>query len=242
MLGCGRPVILLLIINFLDLSFVSSSSSSSQNATRPRFHPSGGIDYYSEYEDVTTEPPSSSSTHSEHPDLNPCNYDMCVEQQHTCLELAEATGCLCPGLSNGFTPPSSPRLLHLTQQDGKSIVVHWCAPTSIVTHYNVWVRGNGKVMDKKIEVEERKREAVLGDVEAGAHICVEAVNKGGVSAEDDQSCATFEPQNTDSGLALKLGIIGGVVGLILLLILALLLWRHKLRQKSTTRTETEGVL
>lgn len=235
MLWCGNPVIPLLIINFLDLSFVSSSS---QNATRPRFHPSGRNDYY-EYEDFTTEPPSSSSTHSEQPDLNPCNYDMCVEQQHTCPEFAEATSCLCRGLSSGFTPPSSPSLSHLTQLDGKGVVVHWCAPNSIVTHYIVWVRGNGKV---KIEVEERKRAAVLDDVEAGAHICVEAVNKGGVSTEDDRSCATFEPQNTNSGLALKLGIIGGVVGLILLLILALLLWRHKSRQKSTTRTETEGVL
>uniref|UniRef100_A0A8C0YUS9 LRRN4 C-terminal-like protein n=2 Tax=Cyprinus carpio TaxID=7962 RepID=A0A8C0YUS9_CYPCA len=229
------------LINFLDLSFVSSSSSSSQNATHPLSHPSGGSDYYSEYEDITAEPPRSSSTYSELPDLNPCDYDMCVEQQHTCLEIAETTRCLCPGLSNGFIPPSPPRLLNLTQQDGKGVVVHWCAPTSIVTHYNVFVRGNGKVKEKK-EVEKRKRAAVLEDVEAGMHICVEAVNKGGVSAEDDQSCATFEPQNTDSGLVLKLGIIGGVVGLILLLILALLLWRHKSRQKFTMRTKTERVL
>lgn len=240
MLGCGRPVILLLSFSFLDLSFVSSSSSSSQS-TRPRSHSSVENDYYSVYEDVTNEPPSSSSTQSEIPDLNPCNYDMCVEQQQTCLDLAEATGCLCPGLSNGFTPPSPPRLLPLTQRGDKGVSVHWCAPTSTVIYYNVKVIRNGKVMEK-IEVEERKRAALLEDVESGMHICVEAVNKGGVSAEDHQSCATFETQNTDTGLALKLGIVGGVVGLILLLILALLLWRQKSRQKFTTRTNTERVL
>ncbi|XP_043094094.1 LRRN4 C-terminal-like protein [Puntigrus tetrazona] len=236
MLGFGRPFILLLIINFLDLSFVSSSSS--QNATRPRGHPSG--ENYDQYEDFTTEPPSSSSTNSEYPDLNPCDYDMCVEQQHTCQELRDATGCLCPGLSNIFTRPSPPRLSYLTQKGSKEVLVHWCAPTSFVTHYIVWV--SGKSVNKNIHVEERKRDAVMEDVEAGARICVQAVNKGGVSADDDQSCDTFEPQNTDTGLALKLGIIGGVAGLILLLILALLLWRHKSRQKSSARTKTEGVL
>uniref|UniRef100_A0A673N019 Uncharacterized protein n=1 Tax=Sinocyclocheilus rhinocerous TaxID=307959 RepID=A0A673N019_9TELE len=225
MLGCGRPVILLLLIKFLDLSFVSSASSSSQNATRTHLYPPRESDYY---EDYTTESPGSSTTNSEGPDTK-CNYDLCVEQLQTCQELAKVTGCRCPGLSDSFTPPSPPRLLYPFQQDGKGVVVHWCAPTSTVTHYIVWVRGNGKVMDRKIQVEESKRTAALEDVEAGAHVCVEAVNKAGVSAEDDQSCATFEPQNSDSGLALKLGIIGGVVGLILLLILALLLWRHKTR-------------
>lgn len=235
MLGCGCPVILLLLIKFLDLSFVSSASSSSPNATRPRSPPS--IDYY---EDFTIEPPGPSTTYSEGSNNN-CKYDLCVEHQQTCKELEKATGCRCPGLSSAYTPPGPPRLLGLIQQDGRGVVVHWCAPTSVVTHYIVWVRRNGKVMDKNIQVEERKRTAVLEDVEAGAYVCVEAVNKGGVS-EKDKSCATFEPQNSESGLALKLGIIGGVVGLILLLILALLLWRHKTRQITTARTETEGVL
>ncbi|KAL0193179.1 hypothetical protein M9458_011475 [Cirrhinus mrigala] len=242
MLGCGRLVILFLLIKFLNLSFVSStsSSSSSNNATRPRSPPSGGGDYYSEYEDTATESSSSSSTVSEVPNSY-CDYDLCVEYQKTCQELAEATGCLCPGLSGPFIPPSPPRLLPLTQ-DGKGVVVHWCAPTSIVTHYIVWVKGNDKVKKREIKVEKNKRKAVLKDVEVGANICVKAVNKAGDSTEDNQACATFEPENSDSGFALKMGIIGGVVGLILLLILALLLWRHKSRQKSTAQPETGGVL
>ncbi|XP_059398303.1 leucine-rich repeat neuronal protein 4-like [Carassius carassius] len=237
MLGCGCPVILLLLIKFLDLSFMSSASSSSQNATLFRFSALRDEDY----EDYTTEPPGPSTTNSGGPNNN-CKYDLCVEHQQTCQELASVTGCRCPGLSSAFTPPSPPYLLDLIQQDGKGVVVRWCAPTSIVTHYIVRVRGNGKVMDTNIQVGESKRGAVLEDVEAGAYVCVEAVNKSGVSAKNDKSCAVFEPQNSDSGLALKLGIIGGVVGLILLFILALLLWRHKTRQISTARTETEGVL
>ncbi|XP_077087304.1 leucine-rich repeat neuronal protein 4 isoform X2 [Siphateles boraxobius] len=231
MLVCLHPVILLLI-NFLDLS----SSSSSQNDTRPR----SPLNDYSDYEENTTEPTSSST--SEVPEFHPCDYDMCVEQQQTCKELAAVTPCLCPGLSPRDNPPSPPRLSHLTQQDDKGVLVHWCAPTSIITHYIVLVKGKDKVIDKEIKVQERKRAVVLRDVAAGALVCVKAVNIAGISTENGQSCATFEPQHSDSGLALKLGIIGGVVGLVVLLILALLLWRHKTLRKSTARNETGGVL
>lgn len=233
MFVCVRPIILLLLINFVDLS---SSSSSSQNATRPRSHPSGEIDDYDVLEDSTTEPPSSSSTTSEDTEYDICDYSMCVEHQQTCPELAAVTGCFCPGLER-LLPPSSPTLPDLTQQDDKGVLVHWCAPTSIVTHYKVVVKGKDKV--EEIQVEEKKRTTVLRNVAVGALVCVEAVNKFGVSK---QSCATFKPQHSDPGLALKLGIIGGVVGLIVLLILALLLWRHKKRRESSARNETRGVL
>lgn len=237
MLVCLHPVILLLLINSLDLS---SSSSSSQNATRPRSPVFDQNDDYSDYEETTTEPPSSST--SEAPELHPCKYDMCMEQQQTCKELAAVTPCLCPGLSPQDKPPSPPHLSGLTQQDDKGVVVHWCAPTSIVTHYIVLVKGKDKVIEREIRVEERKRATVLLDVAAGAVVCVKAANIVGNSTDNFQSCATFEPQHSDSGLALKLGIIGGVVGLIVLLVLALLLWRHKTRQKSAARNETGGVL
>ncbi|XP_039505788.1 leucine-rich repeat neuronal protein 4 [Pimephales promelas] len=232
MLVCLHSVILLLLINFLDLS------SSSQNVTRPRSHISEKMYDYNDYEETTIEPLSLST--SEVPELHPCYYDLCVEQQQTCKELAAVTPCLCPGLSPKDNPPSPPHLSYLTQQDDKGVVVHWCAPTSIVTHYIVLVKGKDK--GGEIEVEERKRATVLQDVAAGALVCVKAVNLAGVSTENGQSCATFEPQLSDSGLALKLGIIGGVVGLIVLLILALLLWRHKTLRKSTARNETGGVL
>ncbi|ROL40668.1 Leucine-rich repeat neuronal protein 4 [Anabarilius grahami] len=234
MFVCVRPVILLLLINFLDLS----SSSSSQNATRPRSY-SGETDDYSVLEDTSTEPPGSSSTTSEDTEHNFCDYSMCVEHQQTCAELATATGCFCPGLER-VLPPSPPTLSYLTQKDDKGVLVHWCAPTSIVTHYKVLVKDKDRV--REIPVEEKKRTTVLRDVAAGALVCVVAVNKIGVSAENKQSCATFKPQHPDSGLALKLGIIGGAVGLIVLLILALLLWRHKKRRESSARTETRGVL
>ncbi|XP_056312991.1 leucine-rich repeat neuronal protein 4 isoform X2 [Danio aesculapii] len=238
MLVCGRPVTLLFLISFLHFSFVSSSSSAStQNATRPRSPHSEAMRDYDEYdEETTTASPRSSSTGAL--ELNPCDYDMCVEQRQTCMELAEVENCLCPGLSDLFTRPSPPRISDLIQQGGRGVEVNWCAPTSLISSYNVRVKGNGKVISSRV-VEQHKRALVLEDVEAGAVVCVEAENNGGIS---DQSCANFEPKLSDSGLALKLGIIGGVVGLILLLILALLLWRHKKRQKLTARSETEGVL
>ncbi|XP_051531942.1 leucine-rich repeat neuronal protein 4-like [Myxocyprinus asiaticus] len=234
MLMCGRPLILLLLnINLLNLSFVTSS----QNASRPLFHLSGDFeDYYNEFEDITTEPPSSSPTQFEDPEPNQCFYDMCVEQQETCLKLSLEIGCLCPGLSGHHIRPSAPRLLKLSQEDGKKVVVHWCAPTSVVSYYVIWVYA--KDINRTIQVEEKKRTALLEDVETGVHVCVQAVNSAGLSEHESQSCTKFEPQHSHSGLALKLGIIGGGVGLIVLLVLAILLWRHKTRHKSTARTET----
>ncbi|XP_051967700.1 leucine-rich repeat neuronal protein 4-like [Xyrauchen texanus] len=234
MLRCGRPLInlLLLIINLLNLSFMTSS----QNASRPLFRPSDGIeDYYNEFEDA--EPPSSSPTQFEDPENNQCLYDMCVEQQETCLNLSIKARCLCPGLSGHDIRPSAPRLLKLSEEDGKGVVVHWCAPTSMVSYYVIWVYA--KDIHKTIQVEEKKRTALLGDVETGVRVCVQAVNSAGLSEHEIQACTTFEPQHSHSGLALKLGIIGGVVGLIVLLLLAILLWRHKTRHKSSARTETE---
>lgn len=197
------------------------------------------MDYDSEYEDISTEPPNLSTT--EYTELSKCLYDMCVEQQRPCKDLAIAKRCLCPGLDESETP-SPPRILKVSQEDGKGVEVRWCAPTSKVTHYVVSVEGKDKVIERNIKVEERKRAAVLGDVAAGEIVCVEAVNYAGVSKKNSQSCMTYEPQTSDSGLALKQGIIGGVVGLLVVLIVALLLWMHKKRQKSTARTKrSEGV-
>ncbi|XP_067296224.1 LRRN4 C-terminal-like protein [Pseudorasbora parva] len=232
MLVCLRPVNLLLLINFLALS-----SSYSLNATQPRSPPSG--EDYNNFEDPTTRPPSSTPTVSESPELDSCHYDMCIEQQQTCKALSEVTPCLCPGLTEQFQPPIAPDRVHLTQLDDKRVEVHWCAPGSVVTHYIVLVKGKE---DRRIPVEERKRATILQDMAAYDVVCVLAVNHGGSSTEDGQSCDIFEPQHSDSGLALKLGIIGGVVGLIVLLILALLLWRHKIRRKSTARNEMGGVM
>ncbi|TRY57376.1 hypothetical protein DNTS_024957 [Danionella cerebrum] len=235
----GHPAILLFLIKFHS----SIWSSSSQNVTRPR---SPGLmneeDDYSIYEDSTTKGPSFSSSTTEAPELNPCDYDLCVEQKQSCQELASLFGCLCPGLTGPFIPPSAPRLLFLTPQDRRGVVVHWCAPTSTVTHYTVRVKDIDEAHNRKIEVETRKRAAVLEDVAAGVLVCVDAVNKAGVSKEDEQSCMKFELQDSESGLALKLGIIGGVVGVILLLVLVLLLWRIRTRRKAGARTEREGVL
>ncbi|XP_056602572.1 LRRN4 C-terminal-like protein [Triplophysa dalaica] len=236
MLVCGRALILLLITNLLNHSFVTSS----QNATRPRFRPSGGsMDYY---EDISIEPPSSSPTESEYTERSECLYDMCMEQQGTCRDLAVATGCLCPGLSGSHIPPSPPRIAKVIQEDAKVVEVHWCAPTSIVTHYIVSVEGKDKVMERNLKVKDKKRAAVLVDVSAGELVCVEAVNTAGASEKNSESCITYEPQTSDSGLALKLEIIGGVVGLLVVLIVAVLLWRHKKHQRSTARREnSEGV-
>nr|XP_055055731.1 LRRN4 C-terminal-like protein [Misgurnus anguillicaudatus] len=232
---CGH-VLILLIINLLNHFLVTSS----RNGTRPRFRSSGGTtEDYDDLEDISTEPPRISPTEYEDREENRCQYDSCVEQQETCINLQTATGCFCPGLSSFQTPPSPPKELKLSEEDGKGVVVHWCAPDTIVTHYIIKVEGKDKVMEKNFTVDEKKRMAVLGDVAVGMHVCVEAVNFALARGNNSQSCMQFEPQTSDSGLALKLGIIGGVVGLLVVLSLALLLCRHKKLQKSTERRSND---
>ncbi|XP_062845083.1 LRRN4 C-terminal-like protein [Trichomycterus rosablanca] len=166
----------------------------------------------------------------------PCHFDLCQDQQVSCHELAKATGCSCPGISGHFQPPDPPHLRILSSEAPGTVVVHWCAPASAVTHYVVLVGGQ----DEGRQAGERTRLMDLGDIAPGTEVCVQAVNRAGISARGSLSCARFEPRGPESGLALKLGLIGGAVVLAVVLVLALLTWRCRRRQKAPTRTGNRG--
>ncbi|XP_072550196.1 leucine-rich repeat neuronal protein 4 [Salminus brasiliensis] len=220
--------LLLTVISLTLPPLVAPSTSSPWNHSRP----SNGIDlddYSEDYDTAQTAKP-----------LNPvaerCKYDLCQEQQPSCQQLSASTGCSCPGMSGPNELPDPPQLRKLSYEGSRGVVVYWCAPPSTVTHYIVQVEGQ----KGEIEAGDRKRQMELGEIAAGTEVCVQAVNRAGVSDRAKHSCTRFQPQSSESVLALKLGIIGGVVTLILVLVLALLLWRFRTQRKTLTRTEAGG--
>ncbi|KAG7484742.1 hypothetical protein MATL_G00053370 [Megalops atlanticus] len=196
---------------------------------RPRIVDPSGLDMDEDYEkfdeedDLRPSPPPVPSQESS--PVN-CDYDQCLDQQPPCAELAAVSGCRCPGLSGPQEVPEAPFLQQVAQQ-GSEVAVHWCAPPSTVSRYRVVVDGWEPLVFGGLS-----RKAMLSGVEAGAVVCVEAVNAAGVSSRTEMSCKPYQPQSGTS-LALKAGLIGAGLGLLLLLsLVALLLWRHKARGKS----------
>lgn len=116
------------------------------------------------------------------------------------------------------------------------MVVRWCAPPSTVTHYLVWVRGQ----DEAREARENRRMMELGDIAPGTQVCVEAVNKVGVSAQESHSCVLFDPSTSEKRLAVRLLLIGVPLVVVVVIALALLLWWCRRHRKSPRQTANRG--
>lgn len=223
-----KPPLLLSIILVILSSFVAPSSSSN----RTRFIDNINMNEYDVDADDETEP-----TSAPQPAAEQCNYSFCQDQQPSCQQLAALKGCSCPGMSGPSEPPDPPHLHRLSQESSGRVVAHWCAPASTVTHYLVWVEGR----DGEMETGETRRQMDIGKIAADAEVCVQAANWAGVSNRVKHSCTRFQPQSSESGLALRLAIIAGVVVvLIVVLVLALLLWRFRTRRKTKARAEAGG--
>lgn len=166
----------------------------------------------------------------------PCDYNPCQHLQVPCAQLSALSGCLCPGVTGSQDLPKAPSLGKIVQE-GSETVVTWCAPPSTVSSYRVVVDGG-----EPLVFGEQLRRAVLGGLEAGARVCVEAVNDAGTSAPSPQSCKEYEPQG-DEGLPLRAGVIGGGLGFILVLSLAaILLWKYNSCRKPGSDREGLGNL
>ncbi|GLD70270.1 LRRN4 C-terminal-like protein [Lates japonicus] len=123
-----------------------------------------------------------------------CQYDPCSEKQEPCEHLSSRTGCLCPGLSGADMPPHAPRiqaLLPVNEGDNRGKVeVQWCAPSSVVSGYIVVVEGSNRYT---LEFGDALRQGLVGSLEVGTKVCVEAKNKAGHSTPSDFSCMRCDP-------------------------------------------------
>lgn len=162
-----------------------------------------------------------------------CKINPCLENQVPCAQLLAETGCLCPGISGANEPPRAPlikALLPITEGvDRGKVEIQWCAPASVVSGYRVVVEGSREVAQ---ELKDGSRRALVGSVEVGTKVCVEAVNNAGHSEPSEFSCKRYDtPESSDHKM--MTGVIGGGIALLLLLtITAVIIWRHKKHVKA----------
>ncbi|XP_030000711.1 LRRN4 C-terminal-like protein [Sphaeramia orbicularis] len=246
---CRNPALLLLFLStlspFLHLLF-SHANPTSPPVTRLRFiyvTRVASTDDYDEYEDNDNLQKVKASERPAfvHHEPQFCQYNPCVENQEPCSVLAKNTGCICPGSTGPNEPPHPPRiqeLLPVRQGDDKGKVeVKWCAPSSVVSGYKVVVQGRE---GQALEFKDTSRHGVIGSLEVGTKVCVEAMNSAGHSTETEFSCTRYDPPKS-SDHTLMLGVIGGGVALLLLLIIgAVISWKYHLCQKPK-RDSSDGL-
>ncbi|KAF6726501.1 LRRN4 C-terminal-like protein [Oryzias melastigma] len=221
-------------------SFFSSAASTSPPNTRHQIEFVTGLDLDYNYGDNSDDNPnpdlavrSSVRTpiFAEKPQY--CMYDACLEDQEPCDQLAMKFGCLCPGMSGSEIPPHPPfikALLPVTDGDNRGkIEVQWCAPSSEVTSYRVVVEGTDV---PALEVGKASRKGLVGSLEVGTKVCVEAVNDAGQSTPSEFSCKRYDHTGS-SGHELLALVIGGGIGLLLLLIVtSVIFWKFQLCRKA----------
>lgn len=162
-----------------------------------------------------------------------CQDNLCLENQESCAQISARTGCLCPGISGADQPPHAPRLRGLGpisegEHEG-SVEVRWCAPLSVVSKYRVVVQGSDR---QAMEFSSVSRKGLIGFLEPGEKVCVEAVNLVGNSVPSDFSCMRYDPSAFSSDYTLLAGMIGGGIALlVVLIIIAVILTKYKVCQK-----------
>uniref|UniRef100_A0A3Q3B526 LRRN4 C-terminal-like protein n=2 Tax=Kryptolebias marmoratus TaxID=37003 RepID=A0A3Q3B526_KRYMA len=163
----------------------------------------------------------------------PCQHDACSENQEPCERLSADTGCLCPGRSGGDVAPHAPRihlLLPITEgENAGKVEVRWCAPSSVVSSYRVIVEGR---RDGTLRFGDSSRRGLIGALEGGVKVCVQAVNNAGESSPSQFSCRRFEDTEFSSHNLLALIICGGVAFILVLVAVAVILRRCQKRQKA----------
>lgn len=168
--------------------------------------------------------------------LEKCYKNLCEDLPAPCDKLAKESGCLCPGSSIGPGALPDPPTVKVLWQAGGAPEVRWCAAYAYNTVYKVLVGGQ-----EVGEFNELKRMTVFENLSAGAEVCVQASNEVGTSALGKHSCEVYNPPKDSASLALKVGLIGGALGLLLLILIAVLLWRQRSPRKDRANVSNEEV-
>lgn len=240
MTSLGRNlVVLLLFLNPLLLHLFTHAASVPPPATRQRIiymtDPDAETDE-DDGEDHSFRPevvfPVKTTVLQRRPEL--CHDNSCLENQEPCHQISSRTGCLCPGISGADQPPHAPRIKGLLpvsegEHEG-SVEVRWCAPLSEVSKYRVVVQGGDR---PALEFSSVSRKGLIGSLEPGEKVCVEAVNLVGNSVPSDFSCLRYDPSASSSDHALLNGMIGGGIALlVVLIIIAVILTKYQVCQKA----------
>ncbi|XP_029972704.1 LRRN4 C-terminal-like protein [Salarias fasciatus] len=242
--------LLLFVSPLLRLHLLAHAASTSPPVTRKEIKyitipaSNNGEDYDEDYADShssSTKVVASIRTPLLRGEPQLCDYNPCSEDQEPCDRLATLTGCLCPGISAADVPPHPPRiqaLLLVSEGQGRGKVeVQWCAPSSVVTQYKVVVEGHDS---DPLEFGHASRRGLVGSLEVGAKVCVEAMNGAGHSAPTEFSCQRYDPPvSTDHKMLV--GIIGGAIAVFLILIIgAVIILKSKVCRKAK-RDSTDGL-
>uniref|UniRef100_A0A8C8VI59 LRRN4 C-terminal like n=1 Tax=Pelusios castaneus TaxID=367368 RepID=A0A8C8VI59_9SAUR len=196
-----------------------------------------GMDYYS-YEDPsmtdTTEIPG-----SQHPPHQLCDYHHCRHLQPACTELSRETGCMCPGVTGPDVPPEPPQLgaVHVTEFGA---TLHWCAPSSTVSEYQLMYQADGGPPTVGPVFNSTFRMGVLGELHPSTSylVCIMAANQAGTSPTDNGSRAHGPCRNIRT-LAPQLPyayVAAGVAAMLVLVVVIALAWHFGLRLWGSPRS------
>ncbi|XP_034740131.1 leucine-rich repeat neuronal protein 4 [Etheostoma cragini] len=245
---CRNLAVLLLFLSALPFhhSHLSTHAASTfPPATRPPiiFMTAFGSDddYDDNYFDNYSPPPNvvhAVKTTFVQREVQLCQYNPCLENQEPCEQISAKTGCLCPGVSGVDELPHAPIIQVLRPisegDDTGKIEVQWCAPSSVVSGYRLVIEGS-----EALEFGEVSRRGLVGSLEVGTKVCVEAVNTAGHSPSSEFSCKRYTlPESSEHKLLA--GVIAGGVALLLLIIAAVILWNHQMRKKAK-RDSADGL-
>ncbi|XP_005380910.1 PREDICTED: leucine-rich repeat neuronal protein 4 [Chinchilla lanigera] len=156
----------------------------------------------------------------------PCDYDPCRHLQTPCVELQRRSRCTCPGLTREDTVPDLPQLQGVSEVTDTSLLVHWCAPYSVVRTYQIHYSVEGEAGNQSVvgDIYATARQHPLYRLSPGTtyRVCVVAANAAGLSQPRSRGwkrpCTTI---TTKPSLVAVLVVLGTACGLLLISTLVL---------------------
>lgn len=162
-----------------------------------------------------------------------CDYHPCRHLQTPCAELQRRLRCRCPGLSGQDTIPDPPKLQGVSEMTDTSVLVHWCAPNSVVLWYQIHYLAEGGPGNQSVtDIYATARQHPLYQLSPGTtyHVCVLAANRAGLSQLQtsgwSRSCATFTTKPSSVVIFWGLCTASGLL-LVSTLVLSVCLWRQR---------------
>ncbi|KAH0513928.1 Leucine-rich repeat neuronal protein 4 [Microtus ochrogaster] len=169
-----------------------------------------------------------------HQDVS-CDYHPCKHLQTPCAELQRRFRCRCPGLSGEDSIPDPPKLQGVSEMTDTSMLVHWCAPNSVVHWYQIsYLAEGGSGNQSVVDIYATARQHPLYKLSPSTtyHVCVQAANRAGLSQPQTsgwkRSCATFTTKPSSVVIFWGLCTSSGLL-LVSTLVLSVCLWRQRWR-------------